>query len=255
MKWQDALTRDGFVTVPGVFTPPEVDAIVAALDRALNGETGSEIRNPAGTLTAARNVLALWPGVADLALRPSLHTLLAETLGPRFGLVRVLFFDKPPEQTWALPWHKDLTVAVREHRPAGTRFGKPTFKAGVPHAEAPLELLETMLTVRIHLDAVTDENGPMKVIPGSHRTGKAMAFDDTPSVNILARRGDALLIRPLVAHASSRSRPGTALHRRVLHLEFAGTLELSDGYQWHTFVPLGSPNPAATRCDPPAACA
>jgi hypothetical protein len=255
MNWQDALSRDGFVIAPAAFAPSEVDAIVADLDRRLHADTDSAIRNPTGTLTAARNVLALWPGVADLARRPPLHAMLVEALGPYAGLVRVLFFDKPPDQTWALPWHKDLTVAVREHRPAGTRFGKPTFKAGVPHAEAPLELLEAMLTLRIHLDAVTDENGPMKVVPCSHRTGKSLAFDGTPPVSVLAGRGDALLIRPLVAHASSRSRPGTAMHRRVLHLEFAGTPDLADGYAWHSFVPLGLPNPSATRCDPPAACA
>jgi hypothetical protein len=44
-------------------------------------------------------------------------------------------------------------------------------------------------------------------------------------------------MRPLLSHASGRSGEGTALHRRVLHLEFAADPVLPDGYQWHTFIP------------------
>src|SRR5262245_41259814 len=174
--WQDALDRDGFALIPAVFPSAEVDAILADLARAFGGERAgdSAIRNTAGALTAARNVFALWPGVIDVARRPPLPEMLAAVLGADHGLVRVLYFDKPPEQTWALPWHKDLTVAVREHRPEAASFVKPTFKAGVAHVEAPRELLEAMLTVRVHLDAVTEENGPMRVVPGSHRTGKEL---------------------------------------------------------------------------------
>src|SRR6185437_14142607 len=82
----------------------------------------------------------------------SLPNILAAILGPKFGLVRILFFDKPPRQTWALPWHKDLTVAVRDNRLPSQHFAKPTRKAGVPHVEAPQAILESMLTARIHLD-------------------------------------------------------------------------------------------------------
>src|SRR5262249_58384817 len=114
-------------------------------------------------------------------------------------LVRVLFFDKPPERSWALPWHKDLTVAVRDNRLPSRHFAKPTRKAGVPHVEAPPELLEAMLTARIHLDDVTEENGPLKVVPGSHRTGKALVLDGAVPHTVLAGRGDVLLLRPLVA--------------------------------------------------------
>jgi hypothetical protein len=48
------------------------------------------------------------------------------------------------------------------------------FKVGVPHVEAPEWLLEKMLTMRLHLDDMTEENGPLKVLPGSHHSGKAM---------------------------------------------------------------------------------
>ena len=84
----------------------------------------------------------------------------------------MLYFDKPPGESWALPWHKDLAIAVRDNRLPSDHFARPTTKYGVPHVEAPAWLLERMLTARLHLDEVTDENGPLRVLPGSHRDGK-----------------------------------------------------------------------------------
>jgi ectoine hydroxylase-related dioxygenase (phytanoyl-CoA dioxygenase family) len=165
-----------------------------------------------------------------------LSDALTAVLGPEFGLVRTLYFDKPPERTWSLPWHKDLTIAVRENRLPSDRFTRPTRKAGVPHVEAPQELLESMLFARIHLDDVTEENGPLQVAPGSHQTGKSMVLGNAHPQNILVQRGDVLLIRPLVAHCSGRSHPETRRHRRILHLEFAASPTLPDGYAWHDFV-------------------
>ncbi len=136
-----------------------------------------------------------------------------------------------------MPWHKDLTIAVRDNRLPSSHFAKPTRKAGVPHVEAPRAVLESMLTVRIHLDDATMENGPLKVVPGSHRTGKALALDLAPSACVLAQRGDVLLMRPLLAHCSGKSHPDTERHRRILHLEFAVSPELPDGYAWHDFIP------------------
>jgi ectoine hydroxylase-related dioxygenase (phytanoyl-CoA dioxygenase family) len=94
-----------------------------------------------------------------------------------------------------------------------------------------------MLVARIHLDDVTGENGPMMVIPGSHLGGKVCSLDESKRRPALARRGDILLIRPLVEHNSLPSKPGCHSHRRILHLEFAGSLELADGYEWHDFIP------------------
>ncbi len=235
-RYADRVSEDGFALVPVVFTAGQVDDMLRGLGAALAGE-GGPIRSREGSVYAARNVLALWPAAAQVWRQPPLPEVLAALLGPAFGLVRALYFDKPPEQTWALPWHKDVTIAVRDNHLPSAHFGKPTRKAGVPHVEAPVAVLERMLTVRIHLDEVTEENGPLKVVPGSHRSGTAMTLAEGRPQSILAGRGDVLLIRPLVAHCSNRSQPGTCRHRRILHLEFAASPELPDGYTWHTFLP------------------
>ncbi|MBM3996207.1 MAG: phytanoyl-CoA dioxygenase family protein [Planctomycetes bacterium] len=232
---QNAITRldtDGYVELAAIFSVVEVECIADALTSALaQNRDGSTMRASDGGIYGARNLLQLWPGVASIWKRPHLQALLCEILGPSFGLVRVLFFDKPPENSWALPWHKDRAIAVRDHRLQSEHFSKPRFRAGVPHVEAPEWLLENMLTLRVHLDDVTEMNGPLKVLPRSHRGDESA----TP-VTILGRRGDVLLMRPLLSHASNASEPGTTQHRRILHFEFSGIEQLPDGFEWHDFV-------------------
>jgi phytanoyl-CoA dioxygenase PhyH len=225
----------GYCLLPAVFSAGQVDSIIQGLERAFQDPTAAAMRGESGCVYGARNILSLWPQAASVWQQPPLPEILSALLGPGFGLVRGLYFDKPPENTWALPWHKDLTIAVRDNRLGGTSFAKPTAKAGVPHVEAPVQVLERMATARIHLDDVTEENGPLRVIPGSHRTGIAMELGDVAPESILGRAGDVLLMRPLLAHASNRSLAGTARHRRILHLEFAAAGELPDGYEWYEF--------------------
>ena len=129
----------------------------------------------------------------DLVRQTRLADILLRTLGPRTALVRGLYFDKPPGGSWSLPWHRDLTIAVKQHGPPG-RFKKPTIKAGVPHVEAPVELLRDMLTARLHLDAMTMHNGPLQVAPASHHLDAAACRD---AVTLHLRAGDVLLDAPL----------------------------------------------------------
>jgi hypothetical protein len=235
-RYTGDIERDGFTTLPSVLAPGEVEAVLAALEHALASLTGPTIRGDEGTIYAARNILALWPEVAGVWRRPPLPAVLQRVLGPAFGLIRVLYFDKPPGQSWALPWHKDLVIAVRDNALPSEGFRKPTRKAGVPHVEAPCEVLAAMLTARIHLDPVNEENGPLRVVVGSHRDGKRLSLTSGEVRTLHAAAGDVLLIRPLVAHCSNRSFPDTTRHRRILHLEFSSARNLPDGFAWHDFL-------------------
>ncbi len=228
---------DGYALMAGIFQAGELEQIRLQLCQVLNSPDAAVIQSK-GAIVGARNLLQTWPGVADVARCGRMRALLTEILGPQRGLVRALYFDKPPTQTWCLPWHKDLTIAVRDNRRPSGALRNPTVKAGVPHVEASRAILESMLIARIHLDAVTEENGPMTIIPGSHRSGKVMDIDERNAKKILCGPGDVLLIRPLVAHNSLGSRPGNSNHRRILHLEFAACCELPDGYEWHDFVSI-----------------
>jgi len=221
-----SIEADGWAITPGVYDAGECYDIAERLTAAL-----ASLRRANGAIYGERNLLDLFPDVMRLWRRPPLLDVLFGVLGPDCGLVRGLFFDKPPEGSWSLPWHRDLTIAVREHRPSDL-FRNPTTKAGVPHVEAPDVVLRQMLTLRIHLDDATPDNGPLQIVPGSH-TGRDAPAERTP-VTILAQAGDVLAMRPLLLHASGESRC-PASHRRVIHLEFAGCETLPDGYRWRQF--------------------
>ena len=85
--------------------------------------------------------------------------------------VRVLAFDKTPETNWHLGWHQDRVVAVRQRKPVSWQ-GTWTCKAGIPHVEAPIDVLRSMFSLRLHLDDCPADNGALKVLPFSWSLGR-----------------------------------------------------------------------------------
>lgn len=176
------------------------------------------------------------PEVRSVWKEHGLSEYLRTELGSDFGLVRALFFDKPPGKTWSLSWHKDLSIAVQDNSIASNFFNRPTNKLGVPHVIASDAILQSMLTLRIHLDRTSVENGALKVVPESHLSSVSEGVGCEHSVLIEADAGEVLAMRPLTTHSSGASHSNTAQHRRILHLEFASSRSLPDGYQWYDFV-------------------
>ncbi len=234
----ETIRETGYAMLTGVFSESELVDLREQSGQAFRGEEES-IRQRSGAVYAARNVLTHWPEARGIGRHPQLKSRLIAVLGEQCGLVRGLFFDKPPEQTWSLPWHKDLLIAVREGARHSPRYSPPRPRLGVPHTEPPVEVLENMLTARIHLDSMTAHNGPLEVQPGSHRSGKRLELGaEFRPVTLHCRAGDVLLMRPLLAHASGKSLPGCQEHRRILHLEFAAEPHLPEGVEWWEYYPL-----------------
>jgi ectoine hydroxylase-related dioxygenase (phytanoyl-CoA dioxygenase family) len=89
------------------------------------------------------------------------------------------------------------------------------------------------VALRVHLDDSTSENGPLRVIPGSHERGilsdagiRELVAREHPHECIVAR-GGVLVMRPLLVHASSKS--AAPAPRRVLHIEYASTMTFEPG--------------------------
>ncbi|WP_235034260.1 phytanoyl-CoA dioxygenase family protein [Roseiconus lacunae] len=233
------LRKHGFCMLTGRVCVADVARLVHACRRSFAGDgVGVLAKSSRGHVYAARNLIGSVPEVSSIWQRDPIRSFLVTHLGGRFGLVRALFFDKPPDRTWALAWHKDTSIAVEGHAGDSAHFSRPTTKAGVPHVIASDDILGEMLTLRIHLDEVTDENGPLEVIPGSHVSNQSAGVGVEHAVKICAAAGEVLAMRPLITHASGSSSPGTRRHRRILHLEFAASERLPDGYRWHDFVRL-----------------
>ncbi len=213
------LEQDGFAIVPGVLGTIEREKLLSSLG-AVSG-------------AGRRGLLAL-PIVAELARSPRFLDLVGPLLASEPIPVRAIYLDKSAERNWLVPWHQDLTLALRT-RAEVPGFGPWSLKEGVPHVQPPVELLEQMLTLRLHLDDADGSSGALRVLPGSHRLGRVSSERMQELRNQQAEflcavsAGDVLLMRPLLLHASGRSR--SAGHRRVLHIEYAG-FTLPEGLTW-----------------------
>ena len=237
VKTIDEISHNGFSLIREAVDPTTVQRLTRACEDSFDSDDHTErARSSGGHVYAARNLLGMVPEIQNFWTAEILHATLREILGEQFGLVRVLFFDKPPDRSWSLPWHKDTAIAVLDNSRPSQILTRPTTKAGVPHVIASEEVLRQMLTLRVHLDDVTDENGPLRVIPGSHVSSTSDGEGVENALTIHACSGDVLAMRPMISHASGSSHAGTDRHRRILHLEFAANRRLPDDYQWHDFV-------------------
>lgn len=213
------LHDDGFEMVPRLIANDQL----AELRRSLAVKSG-----------ACRRGLLSNPAVRSIALSPAIISLLTRHLGRRARPVKAIFFDKTQDTNWLVPWHQDVTIAVQERHDTDG-YGPWTVKDGVPHVQPPVSVLEQMLTIRIHLDDCDETNGALKVMPGSHEEGRL----DAEAIRIWrecsmetvchAKAGDALLMRPLMLHSSSRST--SKRQRRVLHIDYT-VAELPAPLQW-----------------------
>lgn len=221
----------GFAIVEGVLNSEEISCLLAAIGRL--SESDSQLRRR-GEVFAVRNLLDVIPEVAELSTSSKIRALVEPILGERFIPVRGILFDKVPDANWKVPWHQDVTIAVQDKVEADG-FGPWTVKAGVTHVQPPAAVLEQMISVRLHLDPCSELNGALRVIPGSHLRGR-IPEAEIPDIRAkISERvcevsaGGALLMRPLLLHASSPSQ--NPAHRRVIHLDFAAA-ELPTGMRW-----------------------
>ncbi len=218
------LEREGFAIVPSSLPCATLEALRAVL-------SGVQAPDERG-LYARRDVLSI--ALVRELCAGGLGQVAREVLGPKARAVRGIFFDKVPSANWKVPWHQDLSIAVRQkHEAQG--FGPWSIKDGVPHVQPPAQVLEAMLTLRLHLDPCPKENGALRVLPGSHLSGRLspveiQAWRERVEERVCeVEHGGILLMKPLLLHASSAST--VPLHRRVLHIEWAAEA-LSAPLRW-----------------------
>jgi len=218
---------DGFVVMPQVLSVEEVDALAAAI----SGLTDDiRVQGRGGT----RGLLQMVSAVRALASDSAVNAAAVGALGSDCFAVRALLFDKTPAANWKVAWHQDLTIAVRARREV-EGYGPWSVKAGVPHVQPPVSVLERMVAVRVHLDDCGPDNGPLRVLPGSHRAGCLRApeigawREQVAEVSCIVPSGGLLVMRPLLLHASSPA--NNPAHRRVIHIEYAA-VALAGGLEW-----------------------
>lgn len=205
---------------PDTFSARECDDIIGALSRNLGS------RGRAGT----RHLMAN-PAVKAVATDHRLLRMARRALGESAVPFRATLFEKSGRANWLVVWHQDTALPLAS-RVASPEWGSWSLKAGVLlYAHAPAWALSRVIALRVHLDAATSENGPLRVVPGSHTAG---VLTDEEVFNVARTRenvechvprGGVMAMRPLLIHSSSKAR--MAAPRRALHIEYADSLQLN----------------------------
>ncbi len=230
------LKEHGFAFEEGVYSTAELEAMVAAVE-AMDGTATGVMRTE--ETYAIRQVMKHVPALLPIVLNERMQELLVRHLGDDAFVCKSIWFDKPSGGNWFVGYHQDISINVVRKIEAED-YSRWTSKHGLIGVVPPVDVLERVLTVRIHVDRADASNGALKVKAGTHRFGLLRdPQDGAMEVECPMEAGDVMLMRPLLLHASMRST--VPAPRRVLHLEFSRD-QLANGMAW---AEQHAPAPAA----------
>jgi hypothetical protein len=210
----------GFRVFGNVISPEDCDSLANLVSGIKGGRAG------------ARNLMS-HPAISSRANDPRMLRLAADILGAAAVPFRATLFDKSGASNWHVSWHQDRALPLVK-RIKSSEWGPWSAKGGVLYALAPAWALERIVALRIHIDSSKDENGPLRVIPGSQKHGVMSPSQILRAVNSVSPKvclvgsGGVLAMRPLLLHSSGKLADSES-PRRVLHIEYAHCLDLAPG--------------------------
>lgn len=219
----------GFAVINNVFSKQELEEIDTVLQSI---DTSKENFRKSEDLFAIRQFLKEVPEIKDLIFNENIRKVVKEIFGEKYFVVKSIYFDKPETSNWYVAYHQDLTISV-DKKLELPGFGPWTTKQNQFAVQPPVNVLENIYTIRIHLDDTNENNGALKVVPKSHAKGiyRPETIDWTIETEEICNveKGGIMLMKPLTLHGSNRTTNGKK--RRVIHIEFSDT-ELPEVLQW-----------------------
>ena len=220
---KERVEENGFAIAQSIFSEKELAVLRENLGHCALRRSRAGVRH-----------LMRIPAVAQIAQELALLEIAREILGQGAFPFRATLFDKSATANWLVVWHQDTALPLKARREMAG-WGPWSVKDGVQYAHAPATALEQVAALRVHLDNSTSENGPLRVLPGTHRLGVLTDEEihdlslKVVEVECLVSRGGVLAMRPLIVHASSKAQD--EMPRRVLHIEYSTPDALSDGLE------------------------
>jgi Phytanoyl-CoA dioxygenase (PhyH) len=219
--FEQQFIEQGYAIVPKVLSINECETLALNIlpSEALSGGTRSLIQES-------------W--CESIALRLRDHSHLSRLVPKKYAAVQCTYFEKSSARNWLVPPHQDLSIPVAKRTDHSALKGWSE-KEGALFVQAPAELLSQLFAVRLHLDPCSTEDGPLRVMPASHRYGRLNDArirelrETHEEVACCVNTGDALVMCPLLLHASSKSFGKS--RRRVLHFVY-GPRDLPYGLEW-----------------------
>ncbi len=215
------LTNNGYTVISSVIDSDEVDRI------------GQIVMSTLAASVGTRRLIEM-PWCRNLADRLKQNSHISDSMSVDSLAIQCTLFIKSAEKNWLVSLHQDLSIPVAD-RVDSSDYSGWSEKESQLFVQPPVSFLERMLAVRVHLDGCDERNGALRVVPGSHTIGKLdssaalQARSDREEVHVSVSRGGAMLMRPLLLHASSKISVDNP--RRVLHFVFAPAIP-PPGLRW-----------------------
>ena len=197
--------REGFAVVDRVISDSECEKLIESL--------------PHIETSGSRTLLSLAPfrRLAQDLREGVLHSHLEDLVA-----IECILFRKTSEHNWAVRLHRDAVIPIQ----GSGAWPSSGTKEGLECARPPREFMDSCIAVRVHLDGTPFED--ISIVPGSHLD--AQKHDRALAKPVPVPKGGALIMRPTLAHASSKLE--SVQRRRVLHYVYAPR-EVPQGYAWH----------------------
>jgi len=216
---KNSIQENGFTVINNVFSEEEIKKIGEIIQ---NIDTSKETFRKSDDLFAIRQFLKEIPQARQLVFNENIKNIITEIFGEKYFVVKSIYFDKPERSNWYVAYHQDLTISV-DKKTDLPGFGPWTTKQNQFAVQPPIDILENIFTIRIHLDDTDEYNGALKVIPKSHAKGiyRPETIDWSVETETICRvhKGGIMLMKPLLLHGSNRTTNGKK--RRVIHIEFS----------------------------------
>jgi hypothetical protein len=223
------LDKNGFAILENIYTEAEIQQPLSIIG---NADTTADTFRKSENLFAIRQFLKEIPQSLPVLLNSKLKKIINQVFGERYFAVKSIYFDKPTESNWFVAYHQDLTISVDKKQDI-TGYGPWTVKQNQFAVQPPLNVLENIFTLRIHLDDTNEHNGALKVISGSNNKHiyrpETIDWNTETETTCSVAKGGVMIMKPLLLHSSGRTTNNQ--RRRVIHIEFSN-IELPEGLQW-----------------------
>lgn len=228
-QYRNQVAELGFSTIRAVYTDEEVEKIIDTIARV---DTSKETFRKSNDLFAIRQFLKEIPEIQSLVFNKKLKQIIHEVFGENYFVVKSIYFDKPETSNWYVAYHQDLTISV-DKKVEIENFGPWTVKQNQFAVQPPVEILENIFTLRIHLDDTDENNGALRVIEKSHLKKiyrpETIDWAKEKATTCIVEKGGAMIMKPLILHSSNRTTNNKK--RRVIHIEFSD-INLPNALNW-----------------------
>ena len=219
----------GFTTINEIYSVEEIQNIIVKIE---NADKTNETFRKSKDLFAIRQFLKEIPETHKLIFNDKLKSIINQIFGENYFVVKSIYFDKPETSNCYVAYHQDLTISV-DKKLELENFGPWTTKQNQFAVQPPLNILENIFTIRIHLDETNSENGALKVIDKSHSKGiyrpENIDWENENETICDVEKGGIMIMKPLLLHGSNRTTNNKK--RRVIHIEFSNQ-ELPQELNW-----------------------